>query len=296
MRPRPRIRDEVAAVAAETEEIAADACGLIEVEYEELPTVFDPEAALRPGAPQIHARFPGNLVNFAYKFTAGDVDRAFREADVVVEGTYRLNYVTTACIGTMAAMAQWDPRGNLTMWSTTQIPFLYQRDLAEALGISGDRIRVIQPPVGGNFGRGLDLYPIDIITALLARHVQRPVKIVFDREEEFVASPTREPCVFTLRTAARADGRLLARDAQVLIDNGAYVSWGSTTPYVMMTTLAGFYRCRSPVQSIVTRHKPPPGLIARLMESVTRRGAQMAPPSARGRPITGGATPTARAT
>ena len=237
------IRDEVAAVAAETEEIAAAACRLIEVDYEELPAVFDPEDALRPGAPRIHPQFAGNLVNFAYKFTAGDVDRAFREADAVVEGTYRLNYVTTACLGTMAAIAQWDPRGSLTMWSTTQIPFLYQKDLAEALGISGDRIRVLQPPVGGNFGRGLDLYPIDIIAALLARHVGRPVKIVFDREEEFVASPTREPCAFTLRTAARADGTLLARDARVLIDNGAYVSWGSTTPYVMMTTLAGFYRC-----------------------------------------------------
>ncbi len=237
------IRDEVAAVAAETEQIAAEACRLIEVEYEELPAVFDPAAALRPDAPQIHPQFPGNLVSFAYKFQAGDVDRAFREADVVVEGTYTLHYVTTACLGTMAAGAAWDPRGNLAMWSTTQIPFLYQRDLADALGITGDRIRVIQPPVGGNFGRGLDLYPIDIIAALLARHVNRPVKIVFDREEEFVASPTREPCVFTLRTAARADGTLLARDARVIIDNGAYVSWGSTTPYVMMTTVAGFYRC-----------------------------------------------------
>ena len=237
------IRDEVAAVAAETEEIAAEACRLIEVEYEELPAVFDPAAALSPDAPQIHPQFPGNLVNFSYRFTAGDVDRAFREADAIVEGTYTLNYVTTACLGTMAAIASWDPRGNLTMWSTTQIPFLYQRDLAEALGISGDRIRVLQPAVGGNFGRGLDLYAIDIIAALLARHVQRPVKIVFDRDEEFLASPTREPCAFTLRTAARADGTLLARDARVIIDNGAYVSWGSTTPYVMMTTLAGFYRC-----------------------------------------------------
>jgi xanthine dehydrogenase molybdenum-binding subunit len=237
------VRDEVAAVAAETEAIAAEACQLIEVEYEELPAVFDPVAALSPDAPQIHPQFPGNLVSFAYKFTAGDVDRAFREADAVVEGTYRLNYVTTACLGTMAAIAAWDARGKLTMWSTTQIPFLYQRDLAEALGVSGDRIRVIQPPVGGNFGRGLDLYPVDIIAALLARHVGRPVKIVFDREEEFLASPTREPCLFTLRTAARADGTLLARDARVVIDNGAYVSWGSTTPYVMMTTLAGLYRC-----------------------------------------------------
>jgi CO/xanthine dehydrogenase Mo-binding subunit len=237
------LRDEVAAVAAETEEIAAEACRLIDVEYEPLPAVFDPVAALRPDAPQLHAQFPGNLVNFSYRFTAGDVDGALRDADVVVEGTYRLNYVTTACLGTMAAIAAWDARGHLTMWSTTQIPFLYQRDLAEALGISGDRIRVLQPPVGGNFGRGLDLYPIDIIAALLARHVGRPVKIVFDREEEFLASPTREPCVFTLRTAARADGALLARDARVIIDNGAYVSWGSTTPYVMMTTVAGFYRC-----------------------------------------------------
>ena len=112
------IRDEVAAVAAETEEIAAAACRLIDVDYEELPAVFDPRDALRPDAPRIHAQFPGNLVNFAYKFTAGDVDRAFREADAVVEGTYRLNYVTTACLGTMAAIAQWDPRGGLTMWST----------------------------------------------------------------------------------------------------------------------------------------------------------------------------------
>jgi CO/xanthine dehydrogenase Mo-binding subunit len=230
-------------VAAETEEIAAEACRLIEVAYEELPAVFDPLEALQPGAPRIHAQAPGNLVNFTYRFQAGDVDRAFREADVVVEGTYTLRYVTTACLGTMAALASWDPRGNLTMWSMTQIPFLYQRDLADALGISGDRIRVIQPPVGGNFGRGLDLYPIDIIAALVARHVQRPVKLVFDREEEFLASPTREPCVFTLRTAARADGTLLARDARVVIDNGAYVSWGSTTPYVMLTTAAGLYRC-----------------------------------------------------
>jgi CO/xanthine dehydrogenase Mo-binding subunit len=237
------IRDEVAAVAAETEEIAAEACRLVEVEYEELPAVFDPVAALRPEAPRIHPQLPDNRVNFTYRFEAGDVEAAFREADVVVEGSYRLNYVTTACLGTMAAIASWDPRGNLTMWSTTQVPFLYQRDLAEALGISGDRIRVLQPPVGGNFGRGLDLYPIDIIAALLARHVQRPVRIVFDREEEFLASPTREPCVFSLRTAARADGTLLARDARVLIDNGAYVSWGSTTPYVMLTTAAGLYRC-----------------------------------------------------
>jgi xanthine dehydrogenase molybdenum-binding subunit len=143
----------------------------------------------------------------------------------------------------MVAIADWDPQGNLTMWSTTQVPFLYQRDLAQALGITGDRVRVMQPPVGGNFGRGLDLYPIDIIAALLARASRRPVKLEFDRMEEFLACPTREPCRIRLRTAADASGRLLAREAHVTIDNGAYVSWGSTTPYVMLATVAGLYRC-----------------------------------------------------
>jgi CO/xanthine dehydrogenase Mo-binding subunit len=241
------IRDEIAAVAAESEAIAREALERIDVECEELPLVLDPQSALRPGAPLIHDERASNLVNLRYQFSQGDVDGAFAGAAVVVEGIYRLNYVTTACLGTMVAIASWDPPGSpeasLTMWSTTQVPFLYQRDLAEALGITGDRVRVIQPPVGGNFGRGLDLYPIDIIAALLARHIGRSVKIAFERMEEFIASPTREPCVIQLRTAADSGGRLLARDAHVIIDNGAYVSWGSTTPYVMLSTTAGLYRC-----------------------------------------------------
>ena len=240
------IRDEIAAVAAVTEEIAQEAVRLIRVDYQELPAVFDPESALRPGAPLVHDELGSNLVNLRYQFVHGDVESAFARADVVVEGDYRLNYVTTACLGTMVAIASWSPPespdASVTMWSTTQVPFLYQRDLAEALGITGDRVRVIQPPVGGNFGRGLDLYPIDIIAALLARRAGRPVKVAFERIEEFIASPTREPCRIHLRTAADRQGRLLARDARVVIDNGAYVSWGSTTPYVMLSTTAGLYR------------------------------------------------------
>ncbi|MDP2627585.1 MAG: molybdopterin-dependent oxidoreductase [Candidatus Rokubacteria bacterium] len=239
------IRDEIAAVAAETEEIAQEALTLIDVEYEELPAVFDPESALRPGAPLVHEELGTNLVNLRYQFSHGDVEGGFAQAAAVVEGTYRLNYVATACLGTMVAIASWGADGALTMWTTSQVPFLYQRALGEALGIGGDRIRVMQPPVGGNFGRGLDLYPIDIIAALLARHVRRPVKIAFERLEEFIASPTREPCLIHLRSAADAGGRLLAREARVVIDNGAYVSWGSTTPYVMLSTTAGLYRCPS---------------------------------------------------
>ncbi|OLE00487.1 MAG: hypothetical protein AUG80_02210 [Candidatus Rokubacteria bacterium 13_1_20CM_4_68_9] len=239
------IRDEVAAVAAETSALAEEALALIEVQYDELPAVFSPAAALAPGAPLVHEDVGTNVTALRYQFTHGDVDRAWADAAAVVEGEYTLNFVTPACLGTMVAIADWDPEGRLTMWSATQVPFLYQRDLAHALGVSGDRVRVLQPPVGGNFGRGLDLYPIDVIAALLARRARRPVKIEFDRVEEFVACPTREPCRIRLRTAAAADGRLLARDAHVTVDNGAYVSWGSTTPYVMLATVAGLYRCPS---------------------------------------------------
>jgi CO/xanthine dehydrogenase Mo-binding subunit len=237
------VRDEVAAVAAETPAIAEAALELIDVEYVELPAVFDPERALEPGAPLVHDELPTNLTPLRYQFAHGDVDRAFADAAAVVEGLYTFHFVHTACLGTMVAIADWDPVGRLTMWSTTQVPFVYQRDLAAALGIAGDRVRVVQPPVGGNFGRGLDLYPIDVIAALLARRVGRPVKIEFERTEEFLAAPGREPCRIRLRTGADRDGRLMARDAHVVIDNGAYVSWGSTTPYVMLATVAGLYRC-----------------------------------------------------
>ena len=236
------IRDEVAAVVAEAPELAEEALALIDVEYEELPAVFDPLKALEPGAPLVHEELATNRHHLRYKFTHGDVDQALADAAAVVEDTYRLNFVTPACMGTMIAIADWDHAGNLTMWTTTQAPFLYQRDLGDALGIGGERVRVLQPPVGGNFGRGLDVYPIDVIAALLARAARRPVKIEFDRVEEFVACPTREPCAIRLRTAADRDGRLLAREAHVTIDGGAYTSWGSTTPYVMLSTVAGLYR------------------------------------------------------
>jgi xanthine dehydrogenase molybdenum-binding subunit len=237
------IRDEVVAVAAESPARAEEALALVEVEYEVLPAVFDPGQALEPGAPLVHEETGTNLTALRYQFTHGDVDRAFHDAAATVEGEYRLNFVTPACLGTMVAIADWDAQGRLTLWSTTQVPFLYQRDLAGALGISGDRLRVHQPPVGGNFGRGLDLYPIDVIAALLARQARRPVKIEFERVEEFIACPTREPCLIRLRTAAGADGRVLAREAHITLDSGAYVSWGSTTPYVMLATVAGLYRC-----------------------------------------------------
>src|SRR5256712_8084272 len=131
------VRDEVAAVAAETPELAEAALALIDVEYAELPAVFDPRVALVPGAPLVHEELGRNAHTLRYQFSRGDVDRALAEAAVVVEDTYRLPFVTQACLGTMVAPPDWDPAGNLTMWTTTQVPFLYRRDLGEALGIGG---------------------------------------------------------------------------------------------------------------------------------------------------------------
>jgi CO/xanthine dehydrogenase Mo-binding subunit len=236
------LRDEVAAVAAESEDVAKEALGLIEVEYRELPPVFDIDFAMSAGAPLIHEDRPGNEVDVHYLFEHGDVLGAFARADVVTDDTFELPYVTHAALGTMCCLAQWDAEGRLTIWSTTQVPYLYQRELADTLGIHGDRIRVIQPTLGGGFGRGLDVYPIDPICAFLAKKAGRPVKIEFDRTEEFMACPTRQPARFHLRAAASKDGALLARDAMVYLDNGAYVSWGPTTPYVMMSTVTGLYR------------------------------------------------------
>ncbi|MBI4790290.1 MAG: molybdopterin-dependent oxidoreductase [Chloroflexi bacterium] len=234
-------RDEVAAVAAVDEETAEEALELIKVEYEELPAVFDPVEALAEGAPRIHADKRNNLFT-RYDYSHGDADRAFDAADVVVEGDYELPYVTHAAMETAFVLAAYDFQGRLTLWSTTQIPFLLQRDLATALGIPGRNIRVIQPAIGGAFGRGLDVYPFEPIAALLAKASGKPVRVAFTREEEFHASAVRQPARVHIRSAAQRDGTLWAREARMVLDAGAYISWGAVTPLVMMETVASLYR------------------------------------------------------
>jgi xanthine dehydrogenase molybdenum-binding subunit len=146
------------------------------------------------------------------------------------------------CLETSVVVAQFEPGGRLTLWSPTQIPFLLQRDLSEALGIEGRQIRIIQPTIGGAFGRGLDIYPFEPIAALMARKAGRPVRLSFSRQEEFIAAPARQPAEVKVRAGARRDGRLTFRDVSALLDVGAYVSWGAVTPLVMMETTASLYK------------------------------------------------------
>ncbi len=233
--------DEVAAVAAETEEIALRAIGLIRVEYEDLPGVYSPEEGSRKDAPQIHDNFPENK-SLRFEFRHGDLAAAEAASDFIVDNVFRPHHVTHCCMGTSCAIADFDSNGKLTIWSQTQYPYNYKMDLAPALGIQPGDIRVIQPPVGGAFGAKLDVYPYEPIAALLAKKTGRPVKLTYTREEEFKCSPTRQPAVIHMRTGCTRDGVLTFRSADVLLDNGAYTSWGPTIPVIMMRTTSGHYR------------------------------------------------------
>lgn len=235
------LRDEVAGVVAANPYIAEEALSRIEVEYEPLPAIFSPRAALAEDAPLIHAERGANLFQ-TYEYSHGDPARGEAESDVVVEATYRLPYVTHACMETSVVVARFDPRGHLTLWSTTQIPFLLQRDLADALDIPGSQIRILQTSIGGAFGRGLDIYPYEPIAALMARKAGQPVRLAFSRQEEFVAGPVRQPVEVTVRAGARRDGSLTFRQVYALLDLGAYVSWGLVTPLVMIETTASLYK------------------------------------------------------
>ncbi len=234
-------RDEVAAVAAESEAIAAAALKLIRVDYKDLPGVYTIEESQREGAPVIQERFPDNK-SLKFEFKAGDLAQAEADSDIILDDTFNVHYVTHCCMGTSCAIADFDHNGKLTIYSQTQYPYNYKMDLAPALGIDPGDIRVIQPPTGGSFGAKLDVYPFEPVAAILAQKTGRPVKILFDREEEFINSPTRQPASMHLRTGCTKDGILTFRAADVEMDNGAYTSWGATVPVIMMRTTSGHYR------------------------------------------------------
>ncbi|MBI5501485.1 MAG: xanthine dehydrogenase family protein molybdopterin-binding subunit [Deltaproteobacteria bacterium] len=236
------VRDEVAAVAATSEAAAEEACALIRVEYEPLPAVFDPLEAMQPEAPRIHENAPDNLVPHRYEFRHGDAERAIAGSAHVVQGTYRTQFMTHCCLEPCFALAAFDPAGRLTMTSSTQVPYLMQSHLSRALGIHGKDVRVLQPTIGGAFGSKLDTHPYEVLAALLARHSGRPVRILYTREEEFVCAPTRQPMIIRMATGCDREGRLTGRVCEAILDNGAYTSWGATTPHIMLVGISSLYK------------------------------------------------------
>ena len=245
-----QFRDEVAAVAAIDPDIAQEAVDLIEVEYEPLPAVFDPEEALADGAPLVHefdARgrpVQSNLVPLPCQHRTGDVDAAIRQARYSAEGEYSTPLIQQCCMGTAGCIAEFDTSDNLTIWAKTQIPFLAQRDYNGALaamGLKGKNARVIVPALGGGFGTGLDTHTYEYIAILLAHRAGQPVKIVYTRREEFSYLSPRQSARTRIRQGCDQNGRLTYRDVEVLQDNGAYVSWGATYPTVMLLPVTSLY-------------------------------------------------------
>jgi len=240
------IRDEIAAVAAVSKETARKALNLIKVEYRVKSGIFDPLEALKVDAPQINKFFKGETnknIAHAFHYEHGNLQEWKDKSFCIVSRRYNLPRVTHCCLGTCAITADYSTLDKrLTLYSVTQVPFLYQRDIAHALKMEPSDIRIIQPVIGGGFGSKLDMYPYEPICALLSMKTGQPVQIVFDREEEFLASPTRQTMVIDLSTGADKTGRFTFREVQIIKDNGAYTSWGATTPFVMMQTFSSLYQ------------------------------------------------------
>jgi len=208
----------VALVAAETLAQAEAAARAIDVTYDPQPGVFDPVTALEPGAYRVGEE-DSNLV-CAYKVRKGDVEAAFAQADVVVEGEYRVPFGDHVYLELESGTAWIDEDGVITIRASTQV-IEHFRDVADILGLPHNRVRVIAPMVGGGFGGKEDI-TVEAYLALLARATGRPVRLTYTREESILAHSKRHPYVMRYRTGATADGRIVAMDVDMVSDAGGY--------------------------------------------------------------------------
>jgi CO/xanthine dehydrogenase Mo-binding subunit len=232
------VGDAIAVVAAETLEAAEKAVKLVEVEYEPLPIVSDPVEAMKQDAPRVHEK--GNIQRHA-TVHLGDVEKAFREAAVVVENTYRTGRQTHMFLEIEAGVAMLDDEGNVVLYVGGQSPYRDQMQVSRALGIKPEQVRVISTPVGGAFG-GKEENTVQIHLAMLAMKTRRPVKMVWTREESGVTGVKRHPMNVIMKTAADRDGHLLANQVRIVADTGAYASLGPTVLDVAIENSCGPYR------------------------------------------------------
>ncbi|MBI1894486.1 MAG: molybdopterin-dependent oxidoreductase [Candidatus Rokubacteria bacterium] len=235
------VGEPVAAVVADDRYLAADACEAIQVEYEPLPAVSDPEAALAPDAPRVHPEFPDNVA-LTWAWSQGDVEGAFARADTVV----RLRLVNQRLAGVAleprGCLAEYRA-GALTVWAGTQTPHRLRSGLAQILRLPEPAVRVIAPDVGGGFGCKIGFYADEALCAFAAVGLGRPVKLVLTRREDFLTTTQARGQVNEVEAAVAADGTVLALRCRTLADLGAYLE--VLTPYPGMLTgrlLTGPYR------------------------------------------------------
>lgn len=224
------VGDRVAIVAAETEEIANAALDLIDVEYEPLPVLLNPEQAMVPGAPILHDELdyvnfggsdPGRNLAAEIRIDIGNVEQGFAEADEIIEGEYEVPKVQQVSIEPHVVITYWDEDDRLVIRTSTQVPFHARRQLAPVLGLPIKRIRVIKPRIGGGFG-GKQEVLVEDVAAHLTIATRRPVIFEYTREEEFIAARSRHPMKIHMKTGVKTDGTITANEMDVLTDTGAY--------------------------------------------------------------------------
>ncbi|WP_306214684.1 molybdopterin-dependent oxidoreductase [Actinoplanes sp. RD1] len=241
----------VAAVVADTEGAAEEGCRRLRVTYEVLPAVVEPEAAMLPGAPLLHAdknpaehriaRPDGNVIGELHD-ELGSVAAGFEEADVVYEETFRTGRVQHASLETHGALGWLDEAGRLTIRSSSQTPFLTRRALADLYDLSPDDVRVLTGRVGGGFGGKQEMLVEDLV-ALAVRRLGRPVKHEYTRAEQFTSATTRHPFSVRMRAGARRDGILTALELRVVVDTGAYGNHGTSVMFHGCHESLAVYRC-----------------------------------------------------
>ena len=220
------IGDEVAAVAADSEDIAEDALRLIEVTYETLPYVTDLDAALEPDAPKL--REGGNIAQEPKVYDRGDAEAGLREADVTVDATYRTAAALHNSLEPHGCTASWEG-DQLTLWNSTQSVFTVRQQVASALGLSENNVRVIKEHMGGGFGAKQISWKQDVIASLLSKQAGRPVQLMLDRQAENLAVGNRPPTRQRVRLGARRDGTLTAIWADIAQARGAYLTGGEAS-------------------------------------------------------------------
>jgi len=256
------VGEPVAVVAAGSRYQAEDALEAIEVEYEVLAAVTDGETALQPGAPILHQGAESNLCAF-FTQDVGDIDKAFREADIVLEHTFDFGRISGQPMETRGVVARWerDKLGSsLTMWDSTQSPHLVRRVLAGMFGLPQRAIRVIAGDVGGGFGIKNRFMSEEFLAPFVARLLDRPVRWVEDRREDLLSTYQARQQVHHIAIAARRDGTILGIRNRFTADVGAYSPFGLVVPFNSATTLPGPYRLRAYRSEMRAAYTNKPGM------------------------------------
>ena len=217
------VGDEVAAVAAEDEDIADEALNLIDVEYEVLPAVFDPLKAMEEGAPQIHDSAQRNISARAFTHS-GNVDEGFKQSDYVYEDRFTFSRISHVQMEPYGALASYDSTGKLDMWIPSSCFFIKRTALSYLLKIPLKNVRLNECYIGGHFGGRTDTQAAEFCAALLSIKAGRPVRITYSREETMAAAKQKISSVIDLKIGAKKDGTLVAEDARLIMDGGAFAS------------------------------------------------------------------------